>query len=124
MVDQILSVLYLIQFATIILALVGLFYVAKVIRIIRITDLDVIKAKVFLNDTFLLKLMYLLIIACILFIFFAIAETLCLIYGNNCIVLGIQVTQWIKKSVLIGLLLCTIITSQLWYSTLVAKTKS
>lgn len=42
-------------------------------------------------------------------------------YGHNCIVLGIQVTQWMKKSVIIGLLLCTIITCQLGYSVQVTK---
>ena len=84
MVDTIQTVLYLIQFITISLALAGLFYILKVIRIVRAVDMEVIKARVFLNDTFVLKMMYLLTIACFLFIIFAAAEILCIIYGHEC----------------------------------------
>lgn len=109
---MILNLLFAIQWATIIFSLVGLFYIAHVINITRTTKLEVIKARVFLDDRFLMHSMYLLAVICFLFIVHALSEYVS-IYKME--IMGFTLTKLLKESTELGVLISAVLMSRSWH---------
>jgi len=54
--EKMVDILLFIRWITIILSLTGLYYISKVLMLTRTTKMELIKARIFLNDTFLKKI--------------------------------------------------------------------
>ena len=112
------TILILIQVVMILLTLMGIYYVIKVVNIVKVTDINIIKARIFLNKDFVLKILFLLVITCSLFFIYSIAEFLCITNNHDLLLYSINITLGIKKVTMLGVLLITVLTCRLWYSML------
>lgn len=93
----------LLEFVTIILALAGAYFIANTMR--RRIDDDVLRAKVFLNRSFMKEHWFLLFLAC----FFILVNATIEFYDIYGLPLEKNITDMIEQVIVLGVLACVIV---------------
>jgi hypothetical protein len=101
-----------IQILTILFAFSGVYLVVRTFALKRKIDYTTLKARVFLNESFLMDVWTLLLIACLLFIIHAVTEV------NEIfmlIVIDPIIEDILKEATELGILVCTLLLVYKWF---------